>query len=402
MSDKPKILIVSHGMHIGGVERSLVGLLESLDPAKCEVSLFLYEHKGEFMPMIPRWVNLLPESAAYSQLCTRIPVALFSSRPLVGAARTVARIITEIRKIFYNEPGFLLSRSHAYAQPFLPRIPGEYDLALSFLMPHDTVWRKVSAKRKAGWIHTDYTSYETGVNLSQERPAWAAMDYIVAVSSDVAATFTKVFKGLEAKVCIIENLLSPQFVGTQADEGCPPADMTAPAGTLVLCSAGRYTAAKGFDIAALACRKLIDRGLKVKWFIMGYGPDEPLLRRLIAENNLEDSFILLGKRTNPYPYMKACDIYVQPSRYEGKAVAVREAQMLGKAVLISDFSTASSQLEHNVDGYIAKAGVDGLVEAIELLSADSNLRNRLAATAASRDYGNLHEVQKIYGMLGDA
>jgi glycosyltransferase involved in cell wall biosynthesis len=139
--------------------------------------------------------------------------------------------------------------------------------------------------------------------------------------------------------------------------------------------------------------------MKVRWCILGYGPDEPLLRKLISENKLEDSFILLGKRTNPYPYMKACDIYVQPSRYEGKAVAVREAQMLGKPVLISDFATASSQLEHNVDGYITEAGVDGLVRGIQLLAKDSELRHRLAVTAASRDYGNLAEVEKVYSFL---
>jgi glycosyltransferase involved in cell wall biosynthesis len=139
--------------------------------------------------------------------------------------------------------------------------------------------------------------------------------------------------------------------------------------------------------------------MKVRWYILGYGPDEPLLRKLISENKLEESFILLGKRTNPYPYMKACDIYVQPSRYEGKAVAVREAQMLGKPVLISDFATASSQLEHNVDGYITEAGVDGLVRGIQLLAKDSELRHRLAVTAASRDYGNLAEVQKVLALF---
>jgi glycosyltransferase involved in cell wall biosynthesis len=97
--------------------------------------------------------------------------------------------------------------------------------------------------------------------------------------------------------------------------------------------------------------------------------------------------------------MKACDIYVLPSRYEGKAVAVREAQMLGKPVLISDFATAGSQLEHNIDGYITEAGVDGLVRGIQLLAKDAELRHRLAATAASRDYGNLSEVQKVMALF---
>jgi len=386
-------------MEIGGVERSLIGLLESLDPARCEVTLFLYEHKGEFMPMLPKWVNLLPESPAYVRLDGLIAQALLFRNPLIGLARLAARLVTDLGLKIGANPGFLLSRSHAYAQPFLPQIPGAYDLAIGFLMPHDTIWRKVCARRKVGWIHTDYTSVETGVSLAQEQPAWAAMDVIVAVSPDVATSFGKVFAAQKPKLVVIENLLAPNFVRAQAQIDYPPVDMKKDDQTLVLCSAGRYTHQKAFDFAVLACRKLLDRGVKVRWYIMGYGPDESMLRQLITEHHLEDNFILLGKRTNPYPYMKACDLYVQPSRYEGKAVAVREAQMLGKPVLISDFSTASSQLEHNVDGYIAPAGVDGLVETIALLARDVALRNRLAATAASRDYGNLSEVEKVYQLV---
>ncbi len=399
MTKKPRILIVTHAMEIGGVERSLIGLLESLDPARCEVTIFLYEHKGEFLPMIPKWVRLLPEAPEYARLDGPQSRALFFRNPLIGFARLTARMVSELMLKLGMTPGFLLSRSHAYAQLFLPQIPGAYDLAIGFLTPHDTVWRKVNARRKVGWIHTDYTAVESGVNLAVEQPAWAAMDVIVAVSPDVATSFGKVFIEQKPKLVVIENLLAPNFVRTQALINYPPSDMIKDDQTLVLCSAGRYTHQKAFELAALACRKLLDSGVKVRWYIMGYGPDEPMLRRIIAEQRLGDNFILLGKRTNPYPYMKACDLYVQPSRYEGKAVAVREAQMLGKAVLISNFSTASSQLEHNVDGYIASAGVDGLVGAITLLSRDVELRNRLAATAASRDYGNLSEAQKVLALI---
>ena len=394
-----KVIIVSHGMRIGGVERSLVGLLESLNQQACDVTLFLYEHQGEFMPLIPKGVKLLPENDKYVSLLAPLKSTIMTRNFLIGFARLFARILFSIRSKFNNRPGFLLSLSHSYAQVFLPKIPGEYDLAISFLMPHDIVWKKVKAKKKVGWIHTDYTSVNTGVHLPSEEPAWAAMDKIVAVSSDLAKSFAKVFPAQLTKVVVIENILSPSFVRKQSLIGYPPVDIIKDSETLILCSAGRYTYPKAFDLAALACRKLLDGGIKVRWYILGYGPDEPLLRKLITENKLEDSFILLGKRTNPYPYMKVCDIYVQPSRYEGKAVAVREAQMLGKPVLISDFATASSQLENNVDGYIAEAGVDGLVRGIQLLASNTELREQLAATAASRDYGNLSEVDKVLKLI---
>ena len=94
MPSKHRILIVSHGMQIGGVERSLIGLLESLDPSRCEVTLFLYEHEGEFMPMIPKWVNLLPAAPAYVRLAGPLRAALLCVNPLVGLARLAARLIT--------------------------------------------------------------------------------------------------------------------------------------------------------------------------------------------------------------------------------------------------------------------------------------------------------------------
>jgi glycosyltransferase involved in cell wall biosynthesis len=396
---KKKVIIVSHGMRIGGVERSLIGLLEALDLEKYEVTLFLYEHQGEFLNLIPSGIRLLPENKKYFSLLAPIKTALLGRNFLIGFARLIARVIFAVRCKFSKQSGFLLSLSHSFSQPFLPRIPGEYDLAISFLMPHDTVWRQVTAKKKVGWIHTDYSSVETGVHLPSEEPAWAAMDKIVAVSKELANSFAATFPALKEKLVVIENILAPQFVRAQAGLNFPPTDMLKEEGVFVLCSAGRYTHQKAFDLAALACRKLIDAGMKVRWYILGYGPDEPLLRKLISENKLEDSFILLGKRTNPYPYMQACDLYVQPSRHEGKAVAVREAQMLGKPVLISDFATAGSQLEHNVDGYITEAGVDGLVRGIQLLAKDAGLRHHLAATAASRDYGNLAEVEKVYNFL---
>ena len=79
----------------------------------------------------------------------------------------------------------------------------------------------------------------------------------------------------------------------------------------------------------------MQQSIDVCWYVVGYGGDELLIRKAIAETGMEKHFVLVGKQINPYPYIKACDIYVQPSRYEGKAVTVREAQILGKSVAIT-------------------------------------------------------------------
>lgn len=120
---------------------------------------------------------------------------------------------------------------------------------------------------------------------------------------------------------------------------------------------------------------------------------------MIDKLELQGRFFLLGKKTNPYPYIKACDIYVQPSRYEGKAVTVREAQILNKPVLITNFPTAKSQLENGVDGYICPMGVDGIVEGIKKLVDDVEFRTEIVNNVSQRNYGNEREVEKIYRLI---
>ena len=122
-----------------------------------------------------------------------------------------------------------------------------------------------------------------------------------------------------------------------------------------LVSVARLSYAKGIDNAVRALKILVDRGYdNIKWYIVGYGGDEQIIKDLIKENNLEDKFILLGKQINPYPYIKSADLYIQPSRSEGKAVTVCEAQILSKPVLITNYTTAQSQIKNGFDGCITE------------------------------------------------
>jgi glycosyltransferase involved in cell wall biosynthesis len=115
---------------------------------------------------------------------------------------------------------------------------------------------------------------------------------------------------------------------------------------------------------------------------------------------LHDRFFLLGKKINPYPYIKGCDIYVQPSRYEGKAVTIREAQILGKPVVISNFPTAKSQARNEIDALITSQDPDGIANGIRRLIDEPELRNRLTSNVLSIDYGNENEIDKLYSLIG--
>ena len=142
-----------------------------------------------------------------------------------------------------------------------------------------------------------------------------------------------------------------------------------------------------------------EKGCNFKWYLIGFGPDEELIRAKIKENNVEDTMIILGKKTNPYPYMAACDVYAQPSRYEGKAVTVREAQMLGKPVLITAYETAPSQVEDDFDGVICPMGTENVADALIALLADKEKRELLGRNCLSRDYSNAHNIDTLYDFI---
>lgn len=424
--NKPRIFIAMHYMEIGGAETALVGLLNALDPARVDVDLFLYDHRGEMMQFIPEWVNLLPQIPKYSVL--ERPILELVKRGFWGiaAARMWAKFIGKLT----NVPSFSMDVfTSLFTNKLLPTIcpQKKYDLAISFLTPHTYVKNKVEAKKKIAWIHTDYTIYPIAKNI--ELPIWNSYNYIASISKDVTKTFLQVFPSLAPKIVEIENILSPTFVRKRAELEDVSSELMGGGGKkLILLSIGRYSEQKNFENAADICKKLIeemtkllsigrfsesknydnvpdicrkmvDNGIDVKWYIIGYGGDEALIRQKIKEAGMEEHVILLGKRSNPYPYIKACDIYVQPSRYEGKSVTVREAQMLCKPVVVTNYPTAPSQIRSGIDGVIVPMDNEGCAHGLAEVICDKPLQKRIIAHLKTHDYGNESEIEKIYALI---
>ena len=165
-----------------------------------------------------------------------------------------------------------------------------------------------------------------------------------------------------------------------------------------LLSKGRFCEAKNYDNVPDICKSITEKGIDVKWYIIGYG-DDTLIRQKIKDAGMENHVVILGKRDNPYPYIKACDIYVQPSRYEGKSVTVREAQMLCKPVVVTNYPTASSQIKNGVDGIIVPMDNDGCAKGLAKVILDKDMQKRLTDYLKTHDYGNESEVEKIYQLL---
>lgn len=401
---KPRIFIAMHYMEIGGAETALVGLLNALDPARVDVDLFLYDHRGEMMQFIPEWVNLLPQIPKYSVL--ERPIVELVKRGFWGiaAARLWAKWLSQ--KAYKRSGSTLennggLDKMSKCTTPLLPKINQlvTYDLAISFLTPHRIVAEKVKAKKKIAWIHTDYT--RVWVDAEDELKVWQKYDYVASISGDVTNTFLQVFPSLAPKIVEIENILSPTFVRKRAELEDTDKEFRHE-GTITLLSVGRFSDAKNYDNVPDICKHLINETkLNIKWYIIGYGGDEALIRQKNKEAGMEEHVILLGKRSNPYPYIKACDIYVQPSRYEGKSVTVREAQMLCKPVVVTNYPTAPSQIRSGIDGVIVPMDNEGCAHGLAEVICDKPLQERIIAHLKTHDYGNESEVEKIYTLINE-
>ena len=398
---KPRILILMHYMELGGAESALLGLLQSVDPARVDVDVFIYSHRGELMKFLPTdKINLLPEIEAYSLTEKPLSEVVKKGYLRLVLARMMGRRDTDSFCTKHPNPEKPAECGTFFQQratwKVLPKIQPdvEYDLAISFLTPHFFLLNNVRAKKKIGWIHTDYTRIL--IDVEAELKMWERLDYIVSISEEVGNRFCEVFPSLRPKLVLIENILNADFIRKRAKECI--VSLCDDSETVCLLTIGRFSPPKKMEEIPAICRKIIEKGLSIKWYIIGYGSEE--IERIVRDNakneGVGDEVVILGKQDNPYPYINACDIYVQPSRYEGKSITVREAQILCKPVIVTHYPTASSQIQNGVDGIIVPMDVDACASEMEAFIRNVDLQKKIVEYLKTHDYGNVGEIEKIY------
>lgn len=388
-------------MELGGAESALLGLLQSIDPERVDVDVFIYSHCGELMDFLPtEKINLLPEVEPYSLTEKPLQEVLKKGYLRLTIARMIGRrdTVSFCKKQWNSdkpaECGTFFQQRATWK--VLPKIQPsvEYDLAISFLTPHFFVLNNVRAKKKIGWIHTDYTRIL--VDVEAELKMWKRLDYIASISEEVGNRFCEVFPSLESKLIRIENILNADFIRKRADESA--VTLRVDSSVTCLLTIGRFSPPKKMEEIPLICKKILEQGVSIRWYIIGYGnPEiECTVRENAKKEGVENNVMIIGKKENPYPYIKACDIYVQPSRYEGKSITVREAQILCKPVIITNYPTAKSQVIDGVDGVIVPLEVDECATRMTEFISDRKKQEEMIYYLKTHDYGNEDEIEKIY------
>ncbi len=396
-----KILIITHTMELGGAEKALLGFLNNIDYNNYSVDLFLERHFGELLGAIPQKVNLLNENSAYASMGVPLSRVIKNKKPLIALGRYKGKKEADA---FIKNAGYksgadvLINYSHKYTVNYMPMISEkEYDIVISFLTPHYYALKKTKGKMKIAWIHTDYKAIE--IDRQSELEMWSGFDKIVSISPQVTENFTEVFPELKEKIISVDNMHPSGLIELESEKFVPEGEMPDD-GSIRLLSVGRYCVAKNFDNVPFICKELVEKySLDVKWYIIGYGTDGELIEKSIEESGMKDRVILLGKKENPYPYIKRCDFYVQPSRFEGNAVTVNEALILKKKVILTDYSTAKCQVEPDVDGVIVPLDNEKCAKGIYEYLTDFEKQKKIEKNVSTKDYSKSSEINKIYDLM---
>lgn len=354
----------------GGVESTLLSLLNVIDRERYEITLMLLEKRGRFLNKLPNDITIkeieIPE---------REWGVFFGKKKVLLSYLKKGKLWKLPLFIRYNLQNSLTEDRTQNAHYFqkisqtIPVLDEEYDLAIDYFgyATFTTFYlaEKVRAKKKVTWLHSILSRFSPeAFGIWYEK-----MDQIFACSQMVKDDFLKIFPSIK-NITTFYNIIEPKKIKEKSNMGVGFDDDFE--GIRIL-TVGRICHEKGMDIAARVYNELIKK-YNIRWYLIGDGSeqDKELVRKEIDKAKVKD-FVFLGIKENPYIYMKQCDIYVQPSRFEGYCTTTNEARIVGCPIVMTDVSGAREQIENGVHGYIVDSEEE-LLKAVEKLVKFPDLR----------------------------
>ena len=394
---KKNVLFVIDSLHCAGAEKSLTTLLSLLDYSKYDVDLQLFGYGGALEELVPKEVNILKpmEYIKFSSLSTKNAVIKSLKNMNFKMLSSRLKFSLAIRKNNYSNA----QKARIYWQKVSNVIEEnnkKYDIAISYAqgVPTFYVAEKVCAKKKLAWVNVSYKlEYE---DRAFQEQFYDKYNKIVAVSDSAKNIFLETFPKYTDKLEIIYDINDANFIRRMSEQGQSYNDNYT---GLRILTIGRLANQKGYDIALEACKILKEKGVEFKWYSLGIGPLKEEIEKYINENNLENNFKLLGVKSNPYPFIKDCDIYVQTSRFEGFGIAIAEARMLNKPVVTTRFDAVYNQMKDRKNGLVVDMNSQGIVNGILELINNKKLTNEIISYLKTEKKGNTEELEKFYKLI---
>ena len=396
-----KILILIHDMEIGGAQKSLLSFCQTLATAEAsqeyEVHLMPVNPTGVFLTQLPECIKLVqpPMELRWigSPLSRDLVRKYFSLRCLLGEAMW---ILCSRLKLFPKEWN-LQQQLWSCWRKLVPELKAQYDIAISYMdgVPNYYVSEKVRAGKKTLWFHNEYQ--KQGYHAEFDRRYYEKSDCIVTISEKCRDCLLMEFPKYCDKIHVLENITPSPMLDKFSQLFYP--EEYREKKCLKILSVGRLNYQKGFDLAIRAAKELEESGLEFYWWIVGEGAERDVLQNLIEKDGLSHRIQLIGARENPYPYIRQCDILVQPSRYEGKSIVLDEAKILCKPIVATNYTTVSASIEHGVSGWIVEMSPHGIAQGIQTLCENRALYERLIRNLQTQAKGNEDELQKYIELM---
>lgn len=403
--NKKKLLFVIHRLAAGGAEKSLVSLLGSLPLDRFEVDLMAIDPTGIFRDQLPGSINVV--DAPRELVCL---FSQFSSQRFRQLASLKLSVI-KIKGIIGDHLRGRVSKSQMchiqyYNEVWRKYIPDnnkKYDVAISYIDGLNYyVIDHVQAKKKILWCHNDYNKLD--FIPAYDRMYYEKADRICTISELCRKSLIENFPGLENKIAVVENISSARMINFQAgllEELKSAEDGFINDKRCRLVSIGRLTEQKGFDYAVKAAQILKDKGFSFCWYVLGDGPLRQTLEGQARRNCVSDCVRFVGVRANPYPYVKQADIFVMPSRYEGKSIALDEAKILNKPIVVTNYPSVTDAIENGKNGLVVEMIPDAIAAGILKLCDDVQFRNNLVCNLKKEDCSNEKQVvEKFLDLIG--
>lgn len=351
-----KVLFMAKAFGGGGAEVAMLELINRMPEEEYDITLALLDNDLEYYNRLKRKINII--QIKFTNKVAEQLVSMYALPAKILKKLGVNSVIPYYDMLF-----------NAVANIF----SDEYDLALDFYgygyFLTGYMAEKIKAKKKATWLHDEDLVWFKNVKRYAGK-----FDKIFAVSEAVKSSFSKNFPELEEKTEVFYNTIDIDLIIEKSLYPCSER-LT---GDFIILTVGRLHSQKGYDIAIKTAKILKESGVSFKWYAIGAGKEKDKLDRLIEKCGVKDCFILLGRRDNPYTYMRQCDIYVQPSRHEGYVITLVEARALNLPIIASDIPSSREQIEDGKNGYIVALNEYAFASKIKDLYHNKELRNRVS------------------------
>ena len=384
---KKRILLINKSFVVGGIQSSMLNLINEIKD-DYDVDVCVFDYHGELKDRLPEGVKVIKTN----KLLQLHGMSLKESKKRGMLTYLIRLFIGTFAKFFTNKMFFNL------ALLFQKRLKG-YDVAIAYHHEDSPIavvsgfyrfaYRKTDAPVKLGWIH--YDPYMVTFDDRKNEKYMDKMTKIVCVSKGTADVFSKRHPKINVPIDYCYNMQDIERILCLSKQD---KDVVISKDTFNCFSACRFSPQKNIPRAVKAFAPTLKKYSDIRWYIAGDGPDMSEVKRLIAEYGIEDSVVLLGALSNPYPYFAKCDLYVQPSIYEAAPMVYGEAIICKIPIFTTDNISAHEMVSAEY-GVICENSQEGLEREFERICSDRSIVSTMKRNLDEGQYSNQGIKKKL-------